>query len=44
MCANTCFSESDKDKNYFGKVDVTGDGANLFGMVPQTAKMFQLNI
>ena len=40
MLANTCFSESDKDKNYFGNVDVTGTGADLPGLVPRTVKMF----
>ena len=40
MLANTCFSESDKDKNYFGKVDVSRIREDLSGLDSRTIKMF----
>jgi hypothetical protein len=32
MLAKTLFSESDKDKNYFGKADVSRTGVKQAGM------------
>jgi hypothetical protein len=40
MLAITLFSESDKDKNYFGEVDVSRPGVKQAGMVHRSGIMF----
>jgi len=40
MLAKTLFPESDKDKNYFGKVDVSRTGVKQAGMAYRRGIMF----